>query len=235
MQPRPSKLFLYICLLLFSIVQYTAVAAQEIMPVPSAAQWDSLTKQKDFNYRNERETAPLIKPDNNANWLERLLKPIGDFLFSDAGRLLMWTLLFAVLAFVLYRLFISDKTFIFARSRKKQNDGQEATDDGSDISGTDWEQELQRAISRQDIRGAIRASYMLLLRTLQEKELIEYRQDKTNYDYYQELSSTIYRQPFRQLTRQYEYSWYGHFIPAPQDYEIYMQSFRLMLNQLKKK
>ncbi len=80
-----------------------------------------------------------------------------------------------------------------------------------------------------EARLAIRYSYMLLLQLLQQKGQIQYRPDKTNYEYYHELNET-YKKDFRILTRQYEYAWYGNFEVAEDSYRRYMDTF----NHLKK-
>jgi hypothetical protein len=65
---------------------------------------------------------------------------------------------------------------------------------------------------------------------LQERSLIVYRPDKTNIQYYRELTDSPFRQPFRDLSRQYEYAWYGNYLPSKAVLDYYMQQF----NSIKK-
>jgi len=44
-----------------------------------------------------------------------------------------------------------------------------------------------------------------------DKELIDWQLQKTNDDYLKELGSTKLQEPFKTITRLYDYIWYGNF------------------------
>ena len=67
---------------------------------------------------------------------------------------------------------------------------------------------------------------------LQKKELINYKNDKTNFDYYTELNASEFRQPFKTLSRQYEYAWYGNAVPSDAAYSEYLSLFNNVKKQL---
>ena len=110
---------------------------------------------------------------------------------------------------------------------------EDAPQEEEDITNTNWEALLQKASANNDLRLAVRYSYMWLLQLLQEHELIKYRGDKTNYEYYSELAGTNYKQSFKQLSRQYEYTWYGNFLPSDTAYQQYLSLFGNLKTQLK--
>ena len=103
-----------------------------------------------------------------------------------------------------------------------------------DITTINWERLLQQARDNNDTRLAIRYTYMWLLQLLQERQLILYRNDKTNYEYYTELNDTSYKQPFKQLSRQYEYAWYGRYAISAAGYDDFAALFNNLRNQLGK-
>jgi hypothetical protein len=60
---------------------------------------------------------------------------------------------------------------------------------------------------------------------MSEKNIIQYKQDKTNFDYLLQLQPTNYYSSFFQLTRNYEYSWYGLFDISDEAYQLIKKDF----------
>lgn len=202
-----------------------ARAAETVTP----EQWQQLTSDKAFDYRNLKEAAQ--RPQNsNPGIFAKFFQGLFGFFGSGLGNLLLWILVLAIVGFILYSVFISKDSFLFGKERKKMRDDDAGTPNEDDIASTDWEELSQQAIKSGDMRLAVRYSYMWLLRLLQQENLINYRIDKTNYDYYSELNETPYKQPFRQLSRQYEYVWYGQYPISDAAFSGYLEQF----NQLKK-
>jgi hypothetical protein len=52
---------------------------------------------------------------------------------------------------------------------------------------------------------------MHILQLMQQSGQIRYRIDKTNHEYYLELTQEALRQPFRDLLLRYEFAWFGRF------------------------
>ncbi len=218
-----AKFRIWIYLLLLSTLTFAVAplqAQRTPLPTPGAQQWDTLTSDNAFGYKNEKEAAATEQRENNA--LVKAFAFIFTFFASTIGKSLLWLLLFGFAAWALYKIFLSDKTYLWAKREKKPANTDAETID--DISAADWNKELQKAIANNNARLAIRYSYMLLLQLLQEKGEIQYRPDKTNYEYYHELNER-YQQDFRALTRQYEYTWYGNFEVTSDSYSRYMHIF----------
>ncbi len=72
--------------------------------------------------------------------------------------------------------------------------------------------------------------YFLFL--LQEKELIMYQTAKTNYQYAFELAGSNLHKPFIQLTREYEYAWYGGFAIEKAQFDRYYELVSKLKNEL---
>lgn len=121
---------------------------------------------------------------------------------------------------------------MFHKNKKMMGDSDPAVNDQEDIATTNWETLLQQALNNNELRLAVRYRYMWLLQLLQHQGLIQYRNDKTNYEYYTELNDTSYKQPFKQLSRQYEYVWYGHFALPAATYKEYGDLFNNLRKQL---
>lgn len=198
---------------------------------PSEKQWNDLTGQKDFSYRNEKENAvtPQQKPAN-PNWFLKMLNAIFGFFASGVGEFILWGLLIAGIAWAVFKLVLGEKTFLFGKSSKKKEEV--IVTEEEELMEVNWEQRLQKAIAENNFRLAVRYSYMYMLRILQERQLIDYRNDKTNHDYYSELDNTKFKQPFRQLTRQYEFAWYGGYPLSASGFDQYMQQFQDLKKQI---
>jgi len=74
-----------------------------------------------------------------------------------------------------------------------------------------YQKEIEKAINAADYRLAIRLMFLRLLKNLSQKKVIEYKQERTNFDYLSQLYPTGYYHDFFRLTRNYEYTWYGKF------------------------
>ncbi len=192
------------------------------------AEWRQVTSEKEFGYKNEREfTAAAKQPvKQEMPLLLRFLLAVFQFFTSLAGHIILWSLLGLLLFYIVYRLASGDGR-IFARRNKKMVDtiSTDGTISEEDLLRNNWEERLRAAIAAGETRLAIRYSYMLLLQLLQARNQIQYRQDKTNTDYYRELSESPVRQQFRQLSREYEYAWYGNFLPSADAFAAYLQIF----------
>lgn len=70
---------------------------------------------------------------------------------------------------------------------------------------------IAQALRKKDYRLAVRYHYLWLLKTLSDREYIQYASDKTNTDYLQELRTEKIHAPFQQVTMLYDYIWYGNF------------------------
>jgi hypothetical protein len=67
--------------------------------------------------------------------------------------------------------------------------------------------------------------FLQLLKNLSEKNIIQYKHDRTNFDYLSQLYATRYYEDFFRITRHYEYSWYGQFEVSPKTYQVIKKEF----------
>ena len=74
--------------------------------------------------------------------------------------------------------------------------------------------EINRALQNGNYRLATRLMYLQLLKNLAERNIIQYKPDRTNFDYLMQLYKTPHYKEFFSLTRSYEYAWYGKFDPG---------------------
>ncbi|HZH97113.1 MAG TPA: hypothetical protein VEY06_14575 [Flavisolibacter sp.] len=96
----------------------------------------------------------------------------------------------------------------------------------------DYETEIDKAISHKNYRLAIRLYYLNLLKELAQKSIINYKQERTNSDYVLQLSATGYYKEFFNLTRNFEYAWYGQFPVSEEVFQSIRGGFQTFKNKL---
>jgi hypothetical protein len=81
-----------------------------------------------------------------------------------------------------------------------------------DINTIDFDAEIENAVAKHNYRFAVRLLYLRCLKQLSDSGLIDWKIDKTNSTYINELNDDNRRESFSLLTRQFEYVWYGEFL-----------------------
>ena len=70
---------------------------------------------------------------------------------------------------------------------------------------------INEAIQQNNYRLAIRYYYLLSLKYLTETDNISWQPQKTNEDYINEINKELLKADFKNITRIYDYVWYGEF------------------------
>ena len=89
--------------------------------------------------------------------------------------------------------------------------GKENEQMAENIFDINYHKEIESAIRSENYRLAVRLMFLRLLKNLSQKNIIQYKQDRTNFDYLAQLSPGSYYTDFFRLARDYEYTWYGKF------------------------
>lgn len=173
-----------------------------------------------FNYiENEPEDNFLVRAYNTfTNWISNIISEIFEAIFGvgEAQGILLFLLnvvpylILALLIFLLLRFFlkVNSRTFI---SGQKETASFQFTEDEQIIKNENIDVLIANAIEQKNYRLAIRYYYLLSLKYLTEKQVIIWQQEKTNEDYITEIESDTLKQSFKNITRIYDYVWYGEF------------------------
>ena len=106
------------------------------------------------------------------------------------------------------------------------------TESLENIHEINFDGEIDTAVSQRNFRLAVRLLYLKCLKQLSDRELIHWQIDKTNTAYYYELSNPGQREAFGELTRRFEYIWYGEWVIDEQTFGRVNQSFQQFKNYL---
>src|SRR5262249_27033774 len=124
---------------------------------------------------------------------------------------LIWILIVGAFFTALIWYLATSNILIFAKRQKHVGSEPGERQTPEDIFTINYQREIEKAIQLEDYRLAIRLMFLRLLKNLSNRELIQYRQGRTNMEYLGQLFSTVYYNDFFRLTRNYEYAWYGKF------------------------
>lgn len=147
---------------------------------------------------------------------------------SSSGRKILNVILWMIIiggfaAFIMWYLANSNVSLFRKRDKAIGFDEEEIETD--DIFSINYQKEIDKAVANGNYRFAVRMMYLRLLKNLAEKNIIRYKQERTNFDYLLQLNSTSYYHDFFRVTRNYEYSWYGHFEVDREKYDMIRNDF----------
>ncbi len=173
---------------------------------PDPARLRTLRGQREFRYvevRSERSAWDLF-------WA-RFWRWVNDHLETPSGRFAwkygVYAVLVAALIFAVLKLLQVDVTRAFGRAPRPAPLSYDAGTE--DLHALDLDALLREAEAARQYRLAVRLGYLRVLRQLSDRQLINWQPDKTNHDYLYELPPGPLPEAFRELTRQFEYVWYG--------------------------
>lgn len=193
---------------------------------PSMNMQEEVYSNEDYNYVEEEN-----KSSSEDGFFDRLLGDLMRSLFEDvdapdwdpnmpdkpsSSQINWWSLFFIVIGGGLIVFFIIKATnagggSLFKGKTKKKEEAIDATLEDVDIHAITYDDEITRAVSRQDYRFAVRLWFLRSLKEMSDLDLIQWKIDKTNSDYYYELSGNKLQKDFGSVSLLYDYVWYGEF------------------------
>lgn len=139
-----------------------------------------------------------------------------------------YIIIVVLIAFLVRYIILNDIHLIF---RKKPKELVEVYDLDKDIHEIDFDQLIEDAVSREQYRSAVRYHFLRLLKTMSEKQIIEWNPDKTNREYLYEISNPVLKKEFDYLAYVYENIWYGEFDIDQTGFEKIRQQFNHTIQQ----
>lgn len=175
-------------------------------------------KDKEFIYVEEIENKEPLFIERVYNWLVRQFLRFLEWIFGVkyakgvfGGILKAFPyIIVGLLFFFLLKFFLKVNTNSIV-SNSSNKSVVSITEEESLIKNTDLINLIQLAINNNNYRLAIRYYYLNILKKLEGKELILWEQQKTNEDYIKEISKENIKEAFKDLTRLYDFVWYGNF------------------------
>lgn len=188
---------------------------------------DSLVKrlQQDeaFWYANaqlQKEKKATQKNNVRLTWVKR-----------EWVRTFLWLMIIVLFAAVLIWYLSSLNIRLFRKRPTLIQKGAEEME-SEDIFSIPFEKEIGKAIAAGNYTQTIRLYYLRTLSLLSQKNMIQFQQDRTNSVYVMQLHSTPFYKDFFNLTRNYEYTWYGRFELTKPQFTVVQKDFETFYQQL---
>lgn len=177
-----------------------------------------------FWYANKDRRTQNKKTESNSFW-EKFWETVFTMLRSPLFRQIIWLLMLSLFAAAVIWFLVQNKMNIFGSGKTVILAAQAKGGDADNLFTTDLQEAADKAAEKGDYRLAIRFSYLLLLKTFSENGLISYGTDTTNSEYLAQLYSRPCYRDFFNVTRSYEYAWYGEMPVNKQQYESVVSDF----------
>ncbi len=165
--------------------------------------------RSDSRYRYDRDAPPPENPLARfwAWFWQKLAQILNSEAYQNIGQ---YVVLAGIAAFVIYLLRKAEMlNFLFPKKTQVAELPYEGVTEN--IYEIDFDTAINDAVTRQDLRLAVRLMYLQTLKYLDQAGQINYQPDKTNRQYVYELANSPQQDEFETLTRQFEFVWYGDF------------------------
>ncbi len=230
----------WLLLLCFSFAQFS-IAQQNEQPI----NFDDTTVEKqliteddleaykaddDFNYTEIAAEESFL--DKAYRWLQNILRKFWESIFGVGTATGFLYFIFRVLPYILlgFLLFLLIRFFLKVNSKNLINKAKEKgsilfTEEEQIIKNEDIPALIQDAVNQKNYRLAIRYYYLLSLKNLTLNENILWQPQKTNEDYIKEIETDHLKVDFKNITKIYDYVWYGEFNVDAVKYEALRHPF----------
>lgn len=131
--------------------------------------------------------------------------PVGNFIFKA----ILIISIVAVVFLLLNQLLDGNLTSVFSRKTADKPISFQISEE--ELEEMNLEELKEKALKNSDFHSATRYVYLMTLKLLNQKELIDWKIEKTNLDYERELEGHPINPLFNKLTSFYEFVEYGDF------------------------
>ncbi|GLU45514.1 DUF4129 domain-containing protein [Allomuricauda sp. NBRC 101325] len=211
-----------------SIVQYDTSTIEPLKV--SEDDLSAYRNNEDFNYEMVEQESTWF--DDVKNWFYNIFQQLFEWIFGVEKATSFLATFLQILPYLLLALFLYlvIRFFVNTHARsvllnKKNPNTVSLSEEERIIKTEDIEQLIKDALAINDYRLAIRYYYLLILKQLSERNLIDWQRQKTNDDYIGELSNPELKNTFGRATFLYDYIWYGAFAIDQERYAQVEQVF----------
>ena len=171
---------------------------------------------EDFNYTEAVKEESIL--DKFLRWLRNILRQFWEAIFGVGTASGFLYFIFRIVPYIMLGvlIYLLIRFFLKVNSNnligKNQEKGQIVfSEEEQIIKNEDINTLINEAIKQKNYRLAIRYYYLLSLKILSENNKIEWQLQKTNEDYIKEISKDSLSADFKNVTKIYDYVWYGEF------------------------
>lgn len=192
---------------------------------PPAEKQQELLSNPDYKY--DRKIPSPNFWDRFKDWVSSILERVFNSEGGGVSITILYYLIVAVaIGLITFLLLKNNIRFLFyGKSAALPINFREFDDD---IHKINFNELIAAAIAEKDYRKAVRLNFLKLLKDLTDKNLITWKIDKTNNDYFSELSNSAYSNSFKELAFLYEHIWYGNFDIDENNFNTVLSKFNTL-------
>lgn len=198
---------------------------------------------EDFKNSKEFDYLEVAEKDNwwtrFKKWLNAKYTQFLNWLFGDYQPDSLLAFIIKFIPFILLVLLLGLIAWLFSRLNPgghmlREPDSGEVflTEEEELVRNENLKSLMEEAVRNGQFRLAVRYYYLNELRRLDRLKLIEYEYQKTNRDYTAEIKDENIRKIFSEITKLYEFIWYGSFQVSESDYRLAEKGFVRMEKNL---
>ena len=177
--------------------------------IPSDELLEKYINDSSFDYENKLE--------NKEDWITKITSWINEQLrslrysdaYSTALDVFYYILIFFALIIIVWGILKGDKGFLFFGKSVKNEIN--LIEQKEDINQINFDQLILSAIENKNYKLAIRYLFLKSLKLLSDNDIIEYKKEKTNYQYLAEIRDKQLAITFRETAHRFDWIWYGDF------------------------
>ena len=143
------------------------------------------------------------------NWMGDLFGFDIDFIDYKTLEYIVYGLLGLIVLYLIIKLQLQNPMSSVFKTEEKAIEGFRYEEDH--IEQVDFDQLIKKALKATNYRLATRYLYLKSLKSLANKNTIEWHFDKTNSDYLNEIQDSKLKALFKRASYIYDYVWYGEF------------------------
>lgn len=190
------------------------------------ADWETLSESLDYSGKPPK---PKERETEEREPVTREPFDFGDWSFlSPILKVFFFIVVVGLLGWLIY-VFIQKNELSFAPPSEEEETGEE---DLSNIERLEEELDkrnvdpyLLKAEQDKNYHLAVRLHFLGLLKLLHEQRIIQWKKDRTNRAYLNQVRGQEYYANFRQLTLTFERVWYGNYHPSAAEYKTIQEQF----------
>ena len=216
----------------------------------------STIQQKKFNTKNlenYKSSKEFIYEEGTVKAEPSFLERVFNWFIRQLSRLLEWIfgvkyakgilanilaalpyIIAGIVLFLLFKFFLKVNSNSIIRTAKNKSVVL-ITEEEELIKTKDILKLIQKAIAQKNYRLAVRYYYINMLKQLEDKHLITWEQQKTNEDYSKEIKHKVIQKSFVNLTRLYDFIWYGNFTINETEFMRVASDFSQITHLIQKK
>ncbi|MBF8150795.1 DUF4129 domain-containing protein [Winogradskyella sp. F6397] len=203
-------------------------------------QLEAYKADDDFNYLEVEPEENIL--DKAYRWFQNILRKFWEAIFGVGTASGFLYFVFKILPYLLlgFLVFLLVRFFLKVNSnnlitKAKQQGSILFSEEEQIIKNEDIPALINEAINQKNYRLAIRYYYLLSLKYLTESDSISWQPQKTNEDYIQEIDKEHIKTDFKNITRIYDYVWYGEFTVDAFKFETLKRPFEQLNNTITKR